>query len=256
MARRSLRCGSPASSRTRPDDVELHLVAGKHPRRPGRRVPTERIGGDAAARPAGAVRGVDTDSTGRRSSRSPVRSTSPTPPVSSRAATAAPLVVTVHDLAFVHDPAKFSRQGVRTMNRSLDADHPTRRSGHRLERGDPSGLRGRRHRRRPAPSRSARRRRRRGVRRRGRAGPASLPASRRVRAVRRHVRAPQEPARALLDAMRRPGMPGPLVVAGAEGWGDVGIADPGDTRFLGFIPDADLAPLYAACHRVRLSQRT
>jgi glycosyltransferase involved in cell wall biosynthesis len=41
-------------------------------------------------------------------------------------------------------------------------------------------------------------------------------------------------------------MPGPLVVAGAEGWGDMGIEDPGDTRFLGFIPDADLAPLYAA----------
>ncbi len=35
--------------------------------------------------------------------------------------TAAPLVVTVHDLAFVHDPAKFSAQGVRTMNRSLAA---------------------------------------------------------------------------------------------------------------------------------------
>jgi len=34
-------------------------------------------------------------------------------------ATDVPLVVTVHDLAFRHDPAKFSRQGVRIMNRSL-----------------------------------------------------------------------------------------------------------------------------------------
>ncbi len=50
----------------------------------------------------------------------------------------------------------------------------------------------------------------------------------------------------LAEAMRRPGMPGPLVVAGAEGWGDVGTVDHGDTLFLGFIPDADLAALYAA----------
>jgi glycosyltransferase involved in cell wall biosynthesis len=50
----------------------------------------------------------------------------------------------------------------------------------------------------------------------------------------------------LADAMRRPGMPGPLVVAGAEGWGDVGTVDHGDTLFLGFIPDGDLAALYAA----------
>jgi glycosyltransferase involved in cell wall biosynthesis len=41
-------------------------------------------------------------------------------------------------------------------------------------------------------------------------------------------------------------MPGPLVVAGAAGWGDVGTVDHGDTLFLGFIADADLAPLYAA----------
>jgi glycosyltransferase involved in cell wall biosynthesis len=46
--------------------------------------------------------------------------------------------------------------------------------------------------------------------------------------------------------MRRPDMPGPLVVAGADGWGDVGTVDHGDTLFLGFVPDADLAPLYAA----------
>ncbi len=50
----------------------------------------------------------------------------------------------------------------------------------------------------------------------------------------------------LAEAMRRPNMPGPLVVAGADGWGDVGIVDHGDTLFLGFVPDADLAPLYAA----------
>jgi glycosyltransferase involved in cell wall biosynthesis len=50
----------------------------------------------------------------------------------------------------------------------------------------------------------------------------------------------------LAAAMQRPGMPGPLVVAGADGWGDVGVIDHGDTLFLGFVPDADLAALYAA----------
>jgi glycosyltransferase involved in cell wall biosynthesis len=49
----------------------------------------------------------------------------------------------------------------------------------------------------------------------------------------------------LAEAMRRPGVPGPLVVAGAEGWGDVDVAG-ADTLLLGFVPDADLAALYAA----------
>ena len=35
--------------------------------------------------------------------------------------TSAPLVVTLHDIAFVHDPDKFSKQGIRVMNRSLAA---------------------------------------------------------------------------------------------------------------------------------------
>ena len=114
------------------------------------------------------------------------------------AGTAAPLAVTVHDLAFIHDPSKFSRQGVRTMNRSLGAI----------------------------------------VRRADRVIVSS-------EATRRDCVAAGIASR-LVEAMRRPGMPGPLVVAGAEGWGDVGIADSGDTRFLGFIPDVDLAALYAA----------
>jgi len=50
----------------------------------------------------------------------------------------------------------------------------------------------------------------------------------------------------LAQAMRRPGVSMPLVVAGADGWGDIGVADDGHTLFLGFVPDADLAPLYAA----------
>jgi glycosyltransferase involved in cell wall biosynthesis len=156
-----------------------------------------------------------------------------------------PLVVTVHDLAFVHDPAKFSRQGVRTMNRSLDAI---------IRRAD-----------RVICSSEATRRD---------CEAAGIPADRLrlvplgvdvvavtdtdVERVRRRYLLPEdfvlfvgtiEPRKnlsRLAEAMRLPNMPGPLVVAGADGWGDVGIVDHGDTLFLGFVPDADLAPLYAA----------
>ena len=38
--------------------------------------------------------------------------------------------------------------------------------------------------------------------------------------------------------------PLPLVVAGAEGWGDVAIAPGGDIRFIGFVPAPDLGGLY------------
>ena len=107
--------------------------------------------------------------------------------------TAAPLIVTVHDLAFVHDPAKFSRQGVRTMNRSLEtiirradrvicSSEATRRdceaAGIDSERlrlvplgVDVVAVLDPRHRARPTP----------------------LPAPRRVRALRRDPRTAQEP---------------------------------------------------------------
>ena len=39
--------------------------------------------------------------------------------------------------------------------------------------------------------------------------------------------------------------PLPLVVAGAEGWGDLDMPAGGDTRFIGFVPAADLGGLYA-----------
>ena len=154
-------------------------------------------------------------------------------------------MVTLHDLAFVHDPAKYSRQGVRIMNRSLDAI---------IRRAD-----------RVIVSSEATRRD---------CEAAGIPADRlrlvplgvdvtevsdaEIDQVRRRYLLPDqfvlfvgtlEPRKnlaRLADAMRRPGMPGPLVVAGAAGWGDVGTVDHGDTHFLGFIPDADLAPLYAA----------
>ena len=60
------------------------------------------------------------------------------------------------------------------------------------------------------------------------------------------TREPRKNLARLAAAMQQPGTPGPLVVAGADGWGDIGVVDHGSTLFLGFVPDADLAPLYAA----------
>lgn len=39
----------------------------------------------------------------------------------------------------------------------------------------------------------------------------------------------------------------PLVVAGVHGWGDDGVPGGGDVRLLGWVPPADLPALYAAC---------
>lgn len=230
--------------RRRPDDVELHLVAGKHPVPP----PVE-------FRPEGAVAMLPL---GR-----PLLYESWTrlnwPKVESVAGeidiahatglvpcgTAVPLVVTVHDLAFVHDPAKFSAQGVRTMNRSLDA---IRRRADRVivsseaTRIDCETAGIDRHRLRLVPL---------GV-------DQVVVSDDEIERVRRRyllpdefvlfvgTREPRKNLARLAEAMRQPGMPGPLVVAGADGWGDVGAVDHGNTLFLGFIPGADLAPLYAA----------
>ncbi len=57
---------------------------------------------------------------------------------------------------------------------------------------------------------------------------------------------PRKNLRRLAAAVRRPEVGLPLVVAGAAGWGDAGLDDDPDTLFLGFVPAADLAPLYAA----------
>jgi glycosyltransferase involved in cell wall biosynthesis len=228
----------------RPDDVELHLVAGKHP-----------IAPVAEFRPSGSVAMLPLSrpllyEAWTRLNWPRVESVTGDIDVAHATglvpcATSAPLAVTVHDLAFVHDPAKFSRQGIRTMNRSLDAI---------IRRADLV----------ICSSEATRRD----------CEAAGIPADRirlvplgvdvvavsdtDVERVRRRYLLPEEfvlfvgtiePRKnlaRLAEAMRRPDMPGPLVVAGADGWGDVGIVDHGDTLFLGFVPDADLAPLYAA----------
>lgn len=228
----------------RPDDVELHLVAGKHPVAP---VAEFRPNGAVAMLPL--ARPVLYEAW-TRLNWPKVESVTGEIDVAHATGlvpcgTAASLVVTVHDLAFVHDPAKFSRQGVRIMNRSLDAvirradrvivsSEATRRDCEAA--GIPA------ERLRPVPL---------GV-------DVNEVSGAEIERVRRRYLLPEEfvlfvgtlePRKnleRLAEAMRRPEMPGPLVVAGAAGWGDVGTVDHGDTLFLGFIPDADLAPLYAA----------
>ena len=228
----------------RPEDVELHLVAGKHPVVP---VPEFRPRGQVSMLPL--ARPVLYEAW-TRLNWPKVESVTGEIDIAHATGlvpcgTAAPLAVTVHDLAFLHDPSQFSRQGVRTMNRSLGAI--IRRADRVIVSSEATrrdcvaaGI---------APDRL-------------RLVPlgvdlvdVSAEAVERIR--RRYLLPPEfvlfvgtlEPRKnlsRLVEAMRRPGMPGPLVVAGAEGWGDVGIADSGDTRFLGFIPDVDLAALYAA----------
>jgi glycosyltransferase involved in cell wall biosynthesis len=229
---------------TRTGEVELHLVAGKHPVAP---VAEFRPRGSVAMLPL--ARPVLYE-TWTRLNWPKVESVTGEIDVAHATGlvpcgTAAPLVVTVHDLAFLHDPTQFTRQGVRTMNRSLAAivrradlvivsSESTRRDcidagiGADVLRLVPLGVD---------------------------VIDVSPSAVERVR--RRYLLPPEfvlfvgtfEPRKnlsRLVDAMRQRGVPGPLVVAGAEGWGDLGITDPGDTRFLGFVPDGDLAALYAA----------
>ncbi len=152
----------------------------------------------------------------------------------------APLVCTVHDLAFVHEPEHFTKRGVRVFERSL------RRLGERdalvLCSSEATA----------ADCRAAGLRRLRVVPLGVDAIPASPDDVVRVRAA---YGLPErfalfvgtvEPRKNLANlAAAMAHLPGlPLVAAGAAGWG--GDAPPGEVRFLGFVPDGDLAGLYAA----------
>ena len=166
------------------------------------------------------------------------------------AATASPHVVTVHDVAFVHTPERFSRHGVRVMRRGLErcrgADlvlcpsRATERDLLELD-FDPDRVRivpwGVEH--------------------------VDVDASDLAR-VRRNYSLPTEfvlfvgtiePRKnlhGLVEAMRAiPELP--LVVAGADGWGDAvpaegwqGDGRGGGARFVGFVPADDLRPLLQA----------
>jgi glycosyltransferase involved in cell wall biosynthesis len=160
------------------------------------------------------------------------------------APTSAPHVVTIHDVAFVHTPERFSRHGNRVMRAGLDrcrtADLVMCPSGSVLN--DLTELGFDRDRIRVVPW---------GVDR----VEVSSADIERVRAAHglpeRFVLfvgtvEPRKNLSRLASAVARLDQSVPLVVAGAVGWGAAPVTGSSDCRFLGFVPDADLAPLYAA----------
>jgi glycosyltransferase involved in cell wall biosynthesis len=159
--------------------------------------------------------------------------------------TAAPLVVTVHDVAFLHDPAKFTRQGVRVMRRSLSVIRDAATlvvTSSEASRGDLEAVGIDAARLRVIPL---------GV-------DATPAAAADVDRVRRDYDLPDrfvlfvgtlEPRknlRRLAAAVDGLDEALPLVVAGPDGWGPADVAFRGDARFLGFVPREQLPGLYAA----------
>jgi glycosyltransferase involved in cell wall biosynthesis len=159
-------------------------------------------------------------------------------------ATSAPLVVTVHDLAFLHDPSQFTRRGNSIFRRSLDrirrrADLVLCSSQATMDDCLAAGVTADRLRLVPLGVDSVR---------------ADAVETSRVRTLYslpdRYLLfvgtvEPRKNLRGLLEAIARLEDPLPLVAVGAEGWGDVAIPPGRDVRFVGFVPDADLGGLYA-----------
>ncbi len=159
-------------------------------------------------------------------------------------ATDAPLVVTVHDLAFLHDPSQFTRRGNRIFRLSLDqvrrrANLVLCSSQATMDDCLSAGVDADRLRLVPLGVDAAR---------------ADAAETARVTALYRLPERyllfvgtvePRKNLRGLVDAVSRLEDPLPLVVAGAAGWGDIAVPSSGDVRFIGFVPAPDLAGLYA-----------
>jgi glycosyltransferase involved in cell wall biosynthesis len=158
------------------------------------------------------------------------------------AGTRAPQVVTVHDIAFVHHPERFTRHGVRVMRAGLERCRraerilvPSRSTHDDLvQLGFPG------HRVRVVPW--------------GVTARAVQPGD--VDRVRDRYSLPERYVLSVGTVEPRKNLPRlvaatagsrdlPLVVAGAPGWGDTTEMD-GDVRFLGFVPEGDLGALYEA----------
>ncbi len=156
----------------------------------------------------------------------------------------APLVVTMHDVAFVRDPGRFSRQGVRVMRRSLSVTRD--RAAVVITSSEAS--------RRDLEAVGVEPGRIRVVA----LGVDAVPATHDdVARVRRRYALPErfalfvgtlEPRknlRRLAAAMPRLADPLPLVVVGPDGWGGAVEGVGGDVRFLGVVARDDLGALYA-----------
>jgi glycosyltransferase involved in cell wall biosynthesis len=156
-----------------------------------------------------------------------------------------PLVVTLHDLAFLHDPGQFTRLGNAVFRRSLKlikrhADLVLCCSQATMDDSLAVGIGSERLRLVPL-------------------GVDSQTATiAEMESVRSRYQLPErfllfvgtvEPRknlRGLATAVQLLEEPLPLVVVGESGWGDAAAGVVGDVRFLGFVPSADLAPLYAS----------
>jgi glycosyltransferase involved in cell wall biosynthesis len=163
-------------------------------------------------------------------------------------ASTAPLVVTVHDLAFLHEPAHFTRRGVSVFRRSLEvirrrADLVLCSSEATLDDVAGAGVGAERLRHVPL-------------------GVASHPAAGVdvAGARQRHglpdayllfvgTLEPRKNLRRLAAAVARLEQPLPLVVVGASGWGeslsDLGAHEGARVQFLGFVPAEELPAIYA-----------
>ena len=158
--------------------------------------------------------------------------------------TDAKLVVTLHDLVFLHDPEHFTRHGVSVFTRSLQrtrdrADLVLCSSEATMDDCVAAGIGDDRLRLVPLGVETER---------------ASDDEIGRVRALYRLPEhyllfvgtvEPRKNLRGLIAALEHlPDRP-TLVVAGADGWGDSGVdSDAEGVQFLGFVPSEDLAPLY------------
>lgn len=160
------------------------------------------------------------------------------------AATSAPHVVTVHDVAFVHHPDRFSRHGARVMaaglERARSADLVMCPSRHVANDLAEIGF----------------------SEQRVRVVPWGVDRVVTDQADTDRVRAaydlpeqfvlfvgtlePRKNLDRLAAAVDRLGGDVPLVVVGAAGWGETRVEAGANCRFVGFVPQADLAPLYAA----------
>ena len=169
-----------------------------------------------------------------------VHSTTIIPPATKR-----PLVVTVHDLAFVRHPEYFSARANRMFRRSLDLVRERAAlvlcsSRATIDDCVAAGID--RSRLRHVPL---------GV------TPATVTDADRVRVAATYelpetfvlfvgTLEPRKNLARLVEALAsRPGMP-PLVVAGMEGWGDWQPTHSHDVRFLGFVPSHNLPAIYEA----------
>jgi glycosyltransferase involved in cell wall biosynthesis len=157
----------------------------------------------------------------------------------------APLVVTLHDLAFLHEPQLFTRHGVRVFQRSLTAIRRHARlvlcsSQATMDDAAAAGIPSDRLRYVPL-----------GVD----AEVANDVDVARVRAIYSlpdefllfvGTLEPRKNLAGLVDAIALLPKTLPLLVAGADGWGDTGVSASATVRFLGFVPEADLGALYSA----------